>query len=446
MSNVLAIAAVTQLLKNMLNDALINGEVSQVMGADFLVTALPPDRVVNEQPDQQQPTLNLFLHRITPNAALQQEDLPTRDAAGRLTRRPRLALNLHYMLTAIGSDELQAEILLGYAMQMFHETPVLPREAIRAALQLAPPPGADILPDNLGIIQVAALADQAELIKITPHTLSMDDMSKMWTALQARYRTTVAYDVCVVLIERELPTRPTLPVLSRGGLPDPVTGRDPGVSVQPDLNATAPCITAVEPLDGQPVMRLGGQVAIAGAGFTPGEVRVLFTEPGTGAALALAPLAPATDRRLAVQLPAGAPLAAAHPLANTGADPGAWRIGPYHVEVRITTPDGRELQTNALPMALAPATVTGAAVDPGGTLFTIDVEPRIRAGQRIALIVGQDMRLLPVPAAPMSQVQAVFAGVASGGRVPVRLRVDGVDNPIIDRASDPPALITVTVP
>ena len=91
MSNVLAIAAVTQLLKDMLNDAMINGDVSQVMGADFLVTALPPDRVVNEAADQQQPTLNLFLHRITPNAALQQEDFPTRDASGRLTRRPRLA-------------------------------------------------------------------------------------------------------------------------------------------------------------------------------------------------------------------------------------------------------------------------------------------------------------------------------------------------------------------
>ncbi len=445
MSNVLAIAAVTQLLKDMLNDAMINGEVSQVMGADFAVTALPPDRVVNDQADQQQPTLNVFLHRITPNAALQQDDFPTRDSSGRLIRRPRLALNLHYMLTAIGADELQAEILLGYAMQMFHETPILGREQIRSALQLAGPPD-DLLPDNLGLVQAAALADQAELIKITPHTLSMDDMSKMWTALQARYRTTVAYDVSLVLIERELPTRPTLPVLSRGGLPDPVTGRDPGVLVQPNLNATAPCLLSIEPLDGQPVMRLGGQVALTGVGFTRGDARVLFTEPGTGSVLELAPLAPATDRRLVVQLPAGPPLAGAHPLANSAADPGAWRIGPFHIEVRLTEPDGRETLTNALPAALAPAAVPMAAPDPGGTLITIDTEPRIRAGQRVAIIVGGEMQLLTSPGAPAAQVQAVFAGLPSGVSLPIRLRVDDVDSPVIDRSTDPPSLITVAIP
>jgi hypothetical protein len=42
MSNVLAIAAVTQLLKDLLNDALINGDVTAALGADFTVSALPP--------------------------------------------------------------------------------------------------------------------------------------------------------------------------------------------------------------------------------------------------------------------------------------------------------------------------------------------------------------------------------------------------------------------
>jgi len=443
--NVLAIAAVTQLLKDMLNDAMINGDVSQVMGTDFAVTALPPDRVVSEQPDQQEPTLNLFLHRLTPNVALQQDDFPTRDGSGRLVRRPRLALDLHYILTAVAAEELQAEILLGYAMQMFHETPILSREAIRTALSLAGP-GGGALPDDLGIIQSAALADQAELIKITPHTLSMDDMSKMWTALQARYRTTVAYDVSVVLIERELPTRPSLPVLSRGGLPDPTSGRDPGVLVRPSLAETVPTLLAVESLDEQPVMRLGGQVALTGAGFTQGEARVRFAEPSTAVVLELAPLAPATDQRLVVQLPAGPPLPATHALADGGADPGAWRIGPYHVTVRLSEPGGRETVTNALPTALAPATTPGAGADPGGTLITVASEPRIRTGQSVAIIVGQQMQLLASPGTPVSQVQSVFAGLPSGTALPIRLRVDGVDSPVIDRQSDPPSLVTVAIP
>ncbi|MCB1314072.1 MAG: DUF4255 domain-containing protein, partial [Sedimentitalea sp.] len=69
----------------------------------------------------------------------------------------------------------------GYAMQLFHETAILPREQIRAALELS---GMDrILPQDFDLLRASDIADQIELLKITPHTLSMDDMSKMWTAL-----------------------------------------------------------------------------------------------------------------------------------------------------------------------------------------------------------------------------------------------------------------------
>lgn len=444
MSNVLAIAAVTQLLKDLLNDALINGDVSQVLGADFSVTALPPDRVVSENDDSQTTQLNVFLHRVTPNEALRNSDLPTRDGEGRILCRPRLALDLHYMLTAVSSEELHAEILLGYAMQLFHELAILPRERIRAALVGAV--SGDLLPDDLGVIQAAEIADQVELIKITPRTLSMDDMSKMWTALQASYRTTVAYDVSLVLIERDQPTRPALPVLSRGGLIDPVTRRDPGVTLRPDLLSTVPTLLSVEPLDGQPVMRLGGRVAIDGFAFAGGDATVRFTEPGTGVVLELVPLAPAAPNRLLVDLPSGAALAPAHPLAGSGNDPGAWRIGAYSVDVRVLDGGGRETFSNALPMALAPATTPSAAPDPGGTEITMTSEPPIRPGQTVAILVGQETAQLDSPVAPADQVQAVFPDLASGAELPVRLRVDGIDSPVIDRQAEPPVLERVTIP
>jgi hypothetical protein len=41
-----------------------------------------------------------------------------------------LALN-HYLLTAYGSADFQGDILLGYAMHLLHERPVLDRAAIR---------------------------------------------------------------------------------------------------------------------------------------------------------------------------------------------------------------------------------------------------------------------------------------------------------------------------
>lgn len=444
MSNVLAIAAVTQLLKDLLNDALIQGDASQALGADFTVTALPPDRVVSESGENQATQLNWFLHRITEDPALRNTDLPTRNGAGELLQRPRLALDLHYILTAVAQEELHAEILLGYAMQILHETAILPRETIRSALEIA---GMDtILPQDFDPIRVSEIADQMELIKITPRALSMDDMSKMWTALQASYRTTVAYDVSLVLIERDLPSRPSLPVLTRGGLRDPVTDRDPGVTLRPDLFVNVPTLTSIEPSDGQPVMRLGRDVALLGYGLDGGEVVVRFVEPGSGVTIELPPLVPSAPNRLVVRLPSGPPLGAGDPLENTGNDPASWRIGPYTIDVVVTGTDGRESVSNALPLALAPASVPAVAPDPGGVQITMSSEPQIRSGQRVAILAGRQMELVDSPLAPVDQVQAVFSGLTSGAEVPVRLRVDGIDSPIIDRQSTPPVLETVTIP
>ncbi len=61
-------------------------------------------------------------------------DLPTRDERGTLVTQPLLPLNLHYLLTAFGSQELHSEILLGYAMQVLHENPIVSRAARSGAL------------------------------------------------------------------------------------------------------------------------------------------------------------------------------------------------------------------------------------------------------------------------------------------------------------------------
>jgi hypothetical protein len=444
MSNVLAISAVTQLLKSLLHDALIEGDAAQALGADFTVTALPPDRVVTETGDDQGNRLNLFLHRVTPNAALRNSDLPTRDASGRLVARPRLALDLHYLLTAISGDQLNAETLLGYAVQLFHEAAILPRDLVRNALSTGI--SGDVAPTPFWIERAGQLADQIELVKITPRTLSMDDMSRIWTALQTSYRTSVAYDVSLVLIERELPVRPSLPVLSRGGRRDPTSGRDPGVAVRPDLLSGLPTLAAIEPLDLQPVMRLGGRIALTGTALDAGVVTVRFTEADTGSFLDLAPAGPAGPGRVVVELPSGAPLTAGDPLIDTAADPGAWRIGAYAVALHLACPDGRNLVTNALPIALAPAATATATASVGGTTIIMACEPPIRPGQRVAVVLGQDMRLVDSPTAPADEVAAEFAGLASGADLPVRLRVDGIDSPVIDRLAEPPVLVTVAIP
>ena len=447
MSNVLAIAAVTQLLKDLLNDTLINGNVTQVLNSDFVVTALPPDRIVTDEGDQ--PTrINLFLYGVSPNPALRNADLPTRSSGGDLLQRPRLALDLHYILTVVSGEELHAEILLGYAMQLLHETALLGRRQVREALALA---AMDIIlpPVEFDPIRASEVADQLELLKITPRTVSLDDMSKLWTAFQASYRTTVAYDVSVVLIERELPTRAALPVLSRGGPVDPATGRDPGVLLRPDAGSPLPELSSAVSADGHPVMRLGGAVVLSGLaldGGEPGtEVSVRFAEPGTGVVLVVAlGAAPAPDR-IAITLPPAAAVVPGSPEEGTVNDPALWRIGPYFVSVALRHPGGREVVSNALPLALAPAATTAIAATPSGIDVTMTCFPPIRPGQSVAMLAGGQMAVLTAPATPSTSQSASFDGFAVGDHVTVRLRVDGVDSPVIDLTARPPALERIEI-
>ena len=76
-------------------------------------------------------------------------------------RNQPLALDLHYLLTAYGAEDLHAELLLGYAMQLLHETPVLTRQSIRTAL-LPSPVNGSILPAALQALSASDLADQVD--------------------------------------------------------------------------------------------------------------------------------------------------------------------------------------------------------------------------------------------------------------------------------------------
>jgi hypothetical protein len=214
-SSALAIAGVSAVLTDLLNNGLVDNAITPLTGP-VNVSAKPPDRVTpvgGSYPNQ----LNLFLYHVAPNPGWRNRALPSRDGEGARLTNPPLALDLFYLLTAYGEKDFQAEILLGYAMQLFHETPVLTRDAIRKALGGTNPPvvAGGSLPTTFQTLVAADLADQVEQVKIIPQAMSTEEMSKLWTALQTSYRPTAAYQVSLVLIESRRPTRHTLPVRER---------------------------------------------------------------------------------------------------------------------------------------------------------------------------------------------------------------------------------------
>ena len=429
MSTALAIAGVTAVLRDLLNDGLVNHNVAGVIGSTVTVSVLPPDRVVAANGNEAS-QLNLFLHQVTPNSGWRNEGLPARDDSGRQRlSNPPLALDLHYLLSAYSAADLHGEILLGYAMQLLHETPVLTRQAIATALSPSPDVGAT-LPPALRALSECGLADQVEQLRITPEYLTTEEMSKLWTATQAHFRPTAAYKVTVVLIESTQPTRAPLPVLTRGPV-DLVTHRERGVVVAPDLVPPVPTLDAVVPSGKQPAVLLGATVDLLGHHLDGAARQVHLTSDR----FAVDELLPATGPSEAGRMQLVIPIARA-------AD---FPVAVYQVEAEVIPPGEPDpRRTNRLALVLAPDLSNlppPVVVDDTGTAtFSVGFRPELRAGQTVSLLLGQ-REFAPQPfLAPTASLDFVIPDAPVGNHL-ARLRIDGIESPIVDRAATPPVFL-----
>ena len=436
MSTALAIAGVTAVLRDRLNDGMVNHNITGVLGSTVTVSVLPPDRVVLDGGTESS-QLNLFLYQVTPNTGWRNASLPSRDDTGtqRLSNPP-LELDLHYMSSAYSGGDPHAEILLGYAMQLLHEFPALTREMIRTALNPSPDVGDD-LPPALRALADCGLADQMESLRITPQYLCLEDMSRLWTATQSHYRPTVAYQVSVVLIEATRPTRAALPVLTRGAV-DPVSGRERGVVVTPELVPPLPTLEAVLPPDRQPVVRLGDAVVLEGHHLDGTERTITLRNERHGVDAAIAASGPDAADRMGLVIPV--------------ASASAFPVGVYDVTARMVRPgESVARSTNRLACIVAPNITTlpqHLVRDGNGDVqCTITFTPQLRPGQRVALLLG-DREILPEPfAAPTASLPFIARDMPPGAPL-ARLRIDGIESPVANRAATPPTFydhrITIT--
>ncbi|MBO0859243.1 MAG: DUF4255 domain-containing protein [Chloracidobacterium sp.] len=388
MSNALAIAAVTATLRSLI----IRGTgISEV-------TARPLDNARRSPTGNQ---INLFLYQVLPDAAWRNRDMPRQLKPGE-TGYPPLPLTLYYLLTAYSDDEDEtpAHRLLGQAMSVLHDHPLLGAEEISNATTP--------IPDLKG----SDLQNQIERVRITLQPLTFDEMSKLWTTFQIHYRISAAYQVSVVLIESALQTRTPLPVLRRGE-------DDRGVISQPGLIPHFPALNSIE----APERRLSAQ---------PGDLITLRGTVLTGGTAGLSsprldsPPQPATaavdDTQLNVTLPND--LAA----------------GFYTIAVKLATPKG-EISSNELPLVVAPVITTPLPMTvarvSGDATINLSCSVNALPEQRVSLLLGDHETLAEPRTAPAKSFQ--FIVKKAGGVFPIptgvgllaRLRIDGVDSEII---------------
>jgi len=445
MSSPLAIGAVSAVLRNLLDNGLV--DVSGMLGP-VAVSAVAPDRVDVDEANFA-PRLNLFMYLALPNAAWRNRELPSRSASGERASNAPLALDLHYLVTAYGVSDFQAEILLGYAMHLLHERPVLDRASIRRALDPSPL-DVSMLPPAFQALAASDLADQIEAVRITPMPLNTDEMSKLWSASQSHYRPSAAYQVCVVLIEGTRPARSPLPVLSRGP-GDPATGRDRGVVVQPDLLPPGPTILSIAPPNRQSAALGGDLISLTGVRLEGSGARARLRHRLLAAPLEIVATVATGGASAAFTLPAGAP-------AQTGLPAGLMQLS------LVLTPPGEpfERETNALPLLIAPDPVIAA--DAGLGLAAIDIQrlagparvtvrlfcrPEVRPEQAAVLALGTSTAVAARRTLATDALDFEFPGTLAAGAQWLRLRVDGVDSLLVDKSTSPPsfdAAYQVTVP
>jgi hypothetical protein len=201
MDGAFALASVTAALKNLLQNGLIAQKVTAQIGGEIPVSALPPDRIDVGADERAQ--LNLFLWQVTPNIGLPAA-MKTRVRAGDKSRSiSALALDLHYLLSAYSARDLEAEIVLGYAIQLLHQVSQK-EDALRAALNSLSSNG-DGANVPTAIVQASkVLAAQLEQLALSPQFLGVEEVAKIWSATQAHFRPSAVYKVSLVLIDADI--------------------------------------------------------------------------------------------------------------------------------------------------------------------------------------------------------------------------------------------------
>ena len=399
MGNALVIAVVTAVIKDILENGLANDPIATSIG-DTLVTALPPDRV--SVGTDERPQLNVFLYQVSQN---RNADWVGRDRldSHRISpssSQPPLALDLHYLLTAYGAKDFQAELLLGYAMQLLHGIPALTQDMVKTALTHATEMRTfGVLSQALATLSIAELVDRVGTIKLCPEFFSMEETSKLWSSLQTHYRPSAGYQASMVLIEsrRATPSLPSAEIGLRRPCIEQVSFRS--------IASAAPTVGDLLMIRGHRLQGTMTQIRFTGQSslVTPQEIQ---------------------DSQISLPLPL-----------NLSA--GIQGVQVVHREINPDPGAGQQVESNVAAFVVHPSitiavnSVQGREADLRIAEITITVKPPIGKTQRAVLLLHDRSGLktlpyqvdLPPRKAPVSTV--VIPVQVEAGTYKVQLQVEG---------------------
>lgn len=363
MSNSLGVAAVSALLRDVLINRFARDPVATLI-SNVDVSVGSPDRI-ELSPNAEPNRVNIFLHQVTPNMGYANQGLPLRAAGGRRISTQPLVLDLHYLITFYGAQPFYAEILFGETAQEFHERAVFSKGEITRALNPSVPSA-----NFPTLLSECGLENQLESIKITPQSVSNEELSKLWGAFQANYRLTAAYMVTTVIIDSTQSASVALPV--------------------GQTQSQAESLVIPEILDiflaanRQGAIRLGDRVRVEGRNFKPGSFQLWVGDNDLTANVDTS-----ADTFFEFNLPNALP----------GLRSGAVPLRVVYQQRIGDPPENRGVTTsNTAAFLLRPRVSALAAVDDTenidgvdyrfGTL-TVAVDPPVSAGQKMVVMLNR---------------------------------------------------------
>jgi hypothetical protein len=392
MSDSRAIAMITGALRNLLDKGLA-GELGSGN-----VTTKPPDKARdgNEGPNQ----VNIFLYQVAINPSWRNTDIPYQRSSERNTEMPHqgsadpraqppLALDLYYIITAYsqGNDEITSHRLLGRAMGILYDHPMLSADEISRAL-----------PED----DQEEFYPQIERLRITLQPLSLDEISKMWTAFQTPFRISAAYQVSAVLIDSTRHRRAALPV--RRALVYALPNRMPSIeSIEPQRILSQGKITIIgRNLEGQ----------ITRVRFMIDRDHPVFGQIGS-----------IGDNKITATLPQGL-------LAGVNT------VEVVHDLALGDPPQShRGFTSNSEPFMLLPQIMAAPPSVAQGDVLRLQVNPPVGQRQRVSLLLGE--RAITVqPLSPTGPDTSQDLEISIPSDIPrgsylLRLNVDGAESPLI---------------
>jgi len=414
MSNFLAISTVTETLRQMLESA-----VNKDLSGGARCTSVRP-LGYGSSDGLPEVGVNVYLYQTSPNASWRNSDLPTRREDGTVIQRPRMAVDLYYLLTFYGDEKrLEPQQALGSVLRTLHAHPVLTRQQVRSAT------------NAVDFLSGSDLAEEMEQVKFTPVPLSVEELNNLWSGLfQTPYNISVAYQASVVIIDGEETPQGALPVRARNVYVSPL--RQPVIEKIMSLEPAGNDISANRIiLPGQKLIILGRHLR--------GD-RVLVRIGG----VEVEPLK-VEEQRIELIL-SSPPIPAA-----------ALRAGPQGIQVvhemLMGTPPvpHRGIESDVAAFVLCPTitSIKASNIRKGESLLFADLSlgvcPEVRRGQRLVLMLNEISSspkayvFYPRPCSDDTSLISVSINGVVPGRYLVRIQVEGAQSPLlVDTDRDSP--------